>query len=61
MMERKKCVAIQDEISSVETVLTGLSEGSVQGLLLFLIFINDLNTCIKSSKTYHITDDTSVM
>ena len=29
--------------------------------LLFLIYINDLNTCISNSKVYHFADDTNLL
>ena len=36
-------------------------QGSVLGPLLFLIYINDLHTCAKYSKTYHFADDNNIL
>jgi hypothetical protein len=37
--------------------ILGLSQGSTLGLMLFLIFINDLPICVKSSKCLLFADD----
>ena len=61
LKKRKQFVSIENNMSSVKEILTGVPQGSVLGPLLFLIFINDLHKSIRPSKTYHFPDDTSII
>ena len=61
LSNRKHYVAINGIDSSLKNVKHGVPQGSVLGPLLFLIYINDLNECIKNSTTRHFADDTSII
>ena len=47
--------------SDYKTIKYGVPQRSVLGPLLFLIFINDLNTAIKHSETFQFADDTCLL
>ena len=44
--------------SNYKTIQCGIPQQSTLGPLLFLIYINDLRNCLKSSKSYLYADDT---
>ena len=58
---RKQIVSINRADSELRELKHGVPQGSVLGLLLFLICINDLNTCISNSKVYHFADDINLL
>ena len=60
LKKRKQFVSMQNNMSSVKEILTGIPQGSVLGPLLFLIYINDLYKSIRFSKTYHFADQKKV-
>ena len=48
-------------ISNLAFVLYGVLQGSVLRMLLFLIYINELNYAIKSSKVHHFAGDANLL
>ena len=61
LSDRSQFVSINGFNSDYKTIKYGVPQGSVLGPLLFLIFINDLNTAIKHSETFHFADDTCLL
>ena len=60
LSNRTQCVSINGTHSYSSEVLSGVPQGTVLGPILFLIFINDINTCITNSFISSFADDTRV-
>ena len=60
LSNRMQMVYINNTFSNINNIDIGVPQGSILGPLLFLIYVNDLNTCIKYSNTYHFADDTNL-
>ena len=59
LTDRRHHVVVDGEVSNWRSVLSGVPQGSVLGLLLFLIYINDLDDNI-TSNVLKFADDTKV-
>ena len=57
---RQQFVSIGNQASTIKEIVSVVPQGSVQGPLLFLIYINNLHSCLKYSKAYHFADDTNI-
>ena len=61
LSNRSQYVSINGYDSSLPAITCGVSQGSVLGPLLFLLYINDLNQAIKFCKIHHFVDDTNLL
>ena len=61
LTDRNQFVSINGFDSNILKTNIGVPQGSVLGPLLFLIYINDLNTAIKHSLVHHFADDTNLL
>ena len=61
LTNRQQYVTIGKSKSDTKPTLHGVPQGSVLGPLLFLVYINDLNKCIRFSTTRHFADDTNLL
>ena len=61
LKDRKQYVSINGYSSKHLSIFLGVPQGSVLGPLLFLIYINDLNTAIKHCRVHHFDDDTNLL
>ena len=57
---RKQQVCVNGSVSKWADVSSGIPQGSVLGLILFVIYINDLPNEIKSDIIYMFADDTKL-
>ena len=57
LSDRSQQVVVEGQVSHQACVTSGVPQGSVLGPLLFLIFINDLPSCTRSSTTRLFADD----
>ena len=59
LMNRSQFCQIRGFTSPIGSVLPGVSQGSIHGPLLFIIYMNDLPHCIENGHVTMYADDTS--
>ena len=59
LTDRRQRVVVDGEVSSWKPVLSGVTQGSVLGPILFLVYINDLEEGV-SGKILKFADDTKL-
>ena len=57
---RTQAVLVNSPMSEFDNVLTGVPQGSVLGPILFLIFINDLPSCLSCTAHSSYADDAEI-
>ena len=54
-------VSLGNEKSNLLKITCGVPQGSILGPLLFVIYINEMNSAIKHYKVHHFADDTNLL
>ena len=60
-MTPPKTTQIADYISNKASISFGVPQGSVLGLSLFLLYVNDIHQCSTKLKFYLFADDTNIL
>ena len=61
LCNRQQKVTLSNASSPLLDITCGVPQGSILGPLLFLIYINDMNTAVKNSIVHHFADDTNLL
>ena len=60
LSDRKQFVEYKTEISSLQTIICGVPQGSILGPLLYLIDVNDIKKTLCGGNILSFTDDTNM-
>ena len=57
LTDRRQCCKVNGRISTTDSITCGVPQGSCLGPLLFLVYINDLPSCLKNSLVSMYADE----
>ena len=60
LSNRKQCLSINNVASEFETIISGVSQGSIVGSILFSCFFNDFFYLIEKANFYSFADDNTL-
>jgi len=60
LTNRKQFIVFADAKSNISDITCGVSQGSILGPLLFLIYVNDIQNCAPETKLKLFADDTNL-
>ena len=60
LVDRPQSVVLKGVHSYIASILSGVPQGTVLGPILFILFINDLDSCVKNSTVRFFADDTRI-
>ena len=60
LKRRKQNVKIDDILSTFQSLISGVPQGSILGPILFNIFLNDLLTTLQKSEIYNFAEDNTI-
>ena len=60
LKRRKQNIKIDDILSTFQSLISAVSQGSILGPILFNIFLNDLLTTLENSEIYNFADNNTI-